>query len=127
MKTILLLLAASVAAFGQSPCGTQPHCVVLSWTASVDTSTTGYNIYRQVLTTGTCAPSVTSTAGFTKVNTAPIVGVTYTDLTIANPSSNCYVGTAVNAAGESGPSNVASATVSFPPTAPPTVLGAVAH
>ena len=123
----LLLLAALFAGSAFAQCGTQPHCVVLSWVASVDTSVTGYNIYRQVLTTGTCPASVTSTAGFTKVNSTPIVGLTYTDSTVSNPSTNCYVGTAVNAAGESGPSNVASATVSFPPSAPPTVLGVVVH
>jgi len=126
-KIILLFLALlSIPAAQAQTCGAAPHCVILSWVASVDTSTTGYNIYRQV-TTGTCPASVTNTTGFTKVNSTPIVGLTYTDTTAQNPSTDCYVGTATNAAGESGPSNVASATVSFPPSAPPTVLGAVSH
>ena len=46
----LLLLAALFAGSAFAQCGTQPHCVVLSWTASVDTSVTGYNI------TGKCSP-----------------------------------------------------------------------
>jgi hypothetical protein len=127
-KIILLFLALlSIPAAHAQVCGAAPHCVVLSWTASVDPSVTGYNIYRQIITTGTCPASVTSTTGYTKINTASVVGLTYTDSAVSNPSTECYVATAVNGSGrESGPSNVASATLNFPPS-PPTMLGAVAN
>lgn len=125
MKKLLLLLAlasGSASAFAQ--CGTAAHCVVLSWTASVDTSVSSYSIYRL---TGSCpATAPTTTTGFTKINASPITGLTFTDLSISATASYCYVATAVNSAGESGPSNDASASLSFPPS-PPSMLSVVVH
>lgn len=47
-----------------------------------------------------------ATAGYTKVNTAPTTATTFTTGTLANGTVLNFEITAVNAAGESGPSNI---------------------
>ena len=75
--------------------------VSLSWTASTGT-VTGYHVKR----------STTNGSGYTQIG-APTT-TTFTDTGLTNGTTYYYVVTAVNAAGESGNSNQASAT----PTAP---------
>ena len=87
------------------------HSIALSWTASVD-AVDGYNVYR-----GDAAGAET-----TKVNSAIIVGTTFTDLSpLAGP--NFYVARSVKAGVESVNSNEVSA-VLLP--APPTNLAVLA-
>jgi hypothetical protein len=75
--------------------------VSLSWTASTGT-VTGYHVKR----------STTNGSGYTQVG-APTTNA-YTDTGLTNGTTYYYVVTAVNAAGESGNSNQASATPSGP-------------
>jgi hypothetical protein len=83
--------------------------VTLSWTAS--TGTTTYNVKRSTTTAGPYAtissPATTS----------------FTDTGLTNGTPYFYVVTAVNSAGESGPSNQATATPSAPVNAPPVPTG----
>jgi hypothetical protein len=87
--------------------------VSLSWTAS--TGATSYNIYR-----GTTANSLTLLQGTS--------GTSFTNSGLTNGTTYYYQVTAVNAAGESGKSNQASATPQAPVTvaAAPTNLSATA-
>jgi fibronectin type 3 domain-containing protein len=71
--------------------------VALSWTASL--GATSYNVKRSLTTGG---PYNTAVASPTQTN--------YTDATVTNGTPYYYVVTAVNAAGQSGNSNQASAT-----------------
>ena len=67
------------------------HTVALTWTASASTTVTGYNVYR----------SPVSGIGlvYAKMNTTPIQGLAYTDLTVQNSVTYSYVATAVDASG----------------------------
>nr|WP_224753658.1 glycoside hydrolase family 6 protein [Paenibacillus terricola] len=71
--------------------------VVLAWTAS--TGATSYNVKR----------STTSGGTFTTIATG-VTGTTYTDTGLTNGTTYYYVVSAVNSAGESANSSVASAT-----------------
>ena len=66
------------------------HTVALTWTAS-PTTVAGYNVYR----------SPVSGIGlvYAKMNTTPIQGLAYTDLTVQNSVTYSYVATAVDASG----------------------------
>ena len=81
-------------------------CVVtLSWTASSSSSVTGYNIYQASAPTGP----------YTKINSSPIVGTTYSDGSIKSGQTYYYVVTAVNTSNnESAYSNQAAAIVPSP-------------
>lgn len=80
---------------------TVTHSVSLSWTASTS-AVNGYNVYR----------SLTSGAGYTKLNGGLVSAVTYTDSTVANGTTYYYVTTAVDASGnESTNSNEAVAAI----------------
>jgi hypothetical protein len=78
------------------------HTVLLNWTASTST-VTGYNVYR----------STTSGSGYSKVNSVPVSGLTYTDSsTLLSGTTYYYVTTAVDSNGdESTYSNQASAAI----------------
>jgi fibronectin type 3 domain-containing protein len=78
--------------------------VSLSWTGSA--GATSYNVYR----------STTSGSGYAMIATSATTN--YTDTTVINGTTYYYVVTAVNANGESGYSNEASATPQPPPPAP---------
>lgn len=81
------------------------HTVSLSWTPSTSANVTGYNIYR----------ATTSGGQYTKVNSAPVVGATYTDSTVQSGQTYYYVATAVNNTSiESAHSNQAQAVVPLP-------------
>jgi len=76
------------------------HSIVLTWTApTVGGAPTSYNVKR-------------GTTGGTEVTIAsvPVPTVTYSDTTGVGGTKYFYVVTAVNSAGESAPSNEASAT-----------------
>ena len=66
------------------------HSVLLNWTASPSAGVTGYNIYR----------SATSGAGYTKINSSPIGGLTYTDASVSNAQTYFYVTTSVDGSGD---------------------------
>jgi hypothetical protein len=86
--------------------------VSLSWGAS--SGATGYNIKR----------GTTSGGPYTTIATG-VTATSYTDITVANGTTYYYVVTALNANGESGNSNQASATPNAPtPPAAPTGLTA---
>jgi fibronectin type 3 domain-containing protein len=85
--------------------------VSLSWTASSGASS--YNVYR----------STTSGGPYTRIATG-ITTTSYTDTTVVNGTTYYYVVTAVNANGESGFSNQASATPTCSLAAVPTGLTA---
>ncbi len=78
--------------------------VSLAWTASA--GATSYNVKR----------AATNGGPYTTV--ASPAGTSYTDTTVTNGTPYYYVVTAVNAAGQSGNSNQATATPAAAPTAP---------
>ncbi len=81
-----------------------PHYVALSWTTN-QSNVAGYNIYRGAVSGGP----------YSKVNSALIVGMSYSDATVVAGQTYYYVTTVVNSGGtESAYSNQASATVPSP-------------
>ena len=105
---VLLLCAASV--FAQSA----PHDVVLTWTESDTASGITYNVYR-----GTSTGSCTTLPAMTKINTATVTVMTYTDTSVVLGGSYCYAVTAVYNGLESAMSVGAGATINK--AAPPTI------
>lgn len=90
------------------------HQIVLTWNADAD-PVSGYNVYR-----GTA----TGQESKTKINTALVTALTFTDTSVVAGTTYFYEVTGVSAAGnESADSAEASATVPF---AAPTGLKAVA-
>src|SRR4051812_38733060 len=89
---------------------------VLSWSAPDDhgSAITGYNLYRKV----------SGASSFTLLTSLAAGGSTYTDSTIASGQSYVYHLTAVNAVGESAPSNDVSPVVAAPPPNPCILPGA---
>ena len=90
------------------------HSAVLTWIASPDV-VDGYNVYR-----GTNPPG---NEGATPINTALVVGTTYTDTAVTAGETVDYVVTAVKAGVESIHSNEVTAVI---PLGPPTNLVVVA-
>jgi Abnormal spindle-like microcephaly-assoc'd, ASPM-SPD-2-Hydin len=82
---------ATVAVSGSGVAAPVQHTVALSWNAS--SSATGYNVYR----------SVTSGAGYSKLNSSLDNGLSYSDSTVQNGQSYFYVTTAVDGAGNESP------------------------
>jgi hypothetical protein len=66
------------------------HSVMLHWTASPSSGVTGYNVYR----------STAAGSGYSKINSAPVAGLTYTDATVVNGVTYYYVTTSLNSAGD---------------------------
>ena len=126
MITMLLLMTVVV-----HPVQAATQNEVLTWSAdntdtdlSSDVTLTAYNVYSSPTTTGT----------FSKIATVPTTlanqVTTYTDMVVLPPantsSQKCYQVTAVNAAGESGPSNTYCKTFFGPavfPSAPTGLTG----
>jgi len=79
------------------------HTVALNWTASASGGVVGYNIYR----------STTNGSGYSRINSAPVGGVNYTDSsTLTSGATYYYVTTAIDSSGnESSYSNQASASI----------------
>lgn len=109
LATVLLLGAV---AFGQSG-----HSVQVSWGASPDAAanpTLTYNLYRAV---SVCTGSPT----FTKINTTPITGLTFTDTNVSVGNTYCYNVTAALNGLESIPSPSTPAVIlPAPPGTPST-------
>jgi hypothetical protein len=106
LAAVLLALVLVAACGGGSLTVTPPpgsHYVVLSWTASTTPGVIGYNVYR----------GTTSGGPYSKLNSSPVTGTTYTDDTVQAGATYYYVGTAVASDGvtESAYSDQASATV----------------
>lgn len=110
LVAVLFLLTS--AGFAQAQAA---HSNTLIWVASTSTGVT-YNVYRSA---GSCA------GPFTKLNTAPVTGLTYTDSGLADGAVSCYYVTAVlvtaGIAAESTQSNFALATTPTTSSAPPIV------
>jgi hypothetical protein len=87
--------------------GAGTHDVILSWTASTTTGVVGYNVYRGSTSGGESA---------TPLNSSPVNGTTYTDVTAQAGQTYYYVVTAVasNDVTQSADSNQVSATVPSP-------------
>ena len=66
------------------------HSVMLNWTASPSSGVTGYNVYR----------STASGTGYTKINSALVSGLTYTDATVVDGVTYYYVTTSVDSSGD---------------------------
>ena len=81
---------------------TSTHTVLLNWVASTS-SVAGYNVYR----------STTSGAGYSRINSSLVSGMSYTDSsTFQSGATYYYVTTAVDSSGnESSYSNQASAAI----------------
>lgn len=120
MKRLLLLTVAAVSV--ALPAAAQSHAITLGWTDTANTNVQAYNLYRA---SGTCPanpPLSSPPAGFTLVLSvgAAVGTTTHTaiDSTVAPGNTYCYVVTAVVAAVESAPSNMATGVEPgvFPPT-----------
>jgi hypothetical protein len=82
-----------------------PHTASLNWTASTSSNVTGYNVYRASQSAGP----------YTKLTSSPIVGTSYTDVTVQAGQTYYYVTTAVDSSNtESAYSNQAPAIVATP-------------
>lgn len=107
MRKLLITSTLMLGLAGLLKAQTQ-HSATLSWTDPSNPTGTTYNVYRQ---TSACpATEPTSLAGFTKLNTSIVTGLTFTDSTVT-PGSYCYLVTAVVGSAESGPSPDAGASV----------------
>jgi hypothetical protein len=97
--------------------GATNHFIRLTWTASVSSNVTQYNVYRAASASGTCG-------AFSQIGATPAATLTYDDATAVQGTPYCYKVLAFNGVDESGDSNVAQATIPFPPQ-PATGLQAV--
>jgi hypothetical protein len=94
--------------------GTAMHWVALSWGAS-STPGVGYNVYRQLQSSGACA--VPSTSTYSLLNNSPISATNFndTDASLVAGDTYCYAVTAVDSAGQSTFTNpAASAAIPSP-------------
>jgi hypothetical protein len=66
------------------------HSVLLTWTASPSPAATGYNVYR----------SNASGTGYSKINSTPVSGLTYSDGTVVDGLTYYYATTAVDSSGD---------------------------
>ena len=108
MKTLFAVFGVFVLALACAAPAKAQHSASLTWGASPDASANpslGYNIYRLA---GACPAS--GTAGFTKLNTAPVATTSFADSTVGL-GSVCYYVTATLNGAESVPSNTASGVI----------------
>jgi HYDIN/CFA65/VesB-like, Ig-like domain/Abnormal spindle-like microcephaly-assoc'd, ASPM-SPD-2-Hydin len=81
---------------------TTSYSVLLSWSASASSGVTGYNVYR----------GTTSGGPYSKVDSSPVSGLTYTDTTVTAGVEYYYVVTSLSSGGsESGDSTQVSASI----------------
>jgi hypothetical protein len=105
---ILAMTCAAAFLMTQPVSAQTAHSATLSWAAPSDAvASSTYNIYRAA---GACPLSGLGTLTFSKLNTAPITALTYTDTTVG-VGSWCYYGTQVQNGVESVPSNTAGGNV----------------
>ena len=105
-KRVLLGLVFSLAV----PVLASAHSVTLGFTKSTDDTGAAGQGYTAWRLSGTCPASVTSTAGFTSLNSTLFTTNAYTDATVI-PGNYCYVVTFTSAATASNPSNTAGAAI----------------
>lgn len=102
--TVVTVQRVVNAALGQS-CLTYnapKHSVSLSWNASPSPGASGYNVYRKTTAMGT----------YTKLNSSPIVGLTFSDASVQLGTTYYYAVKAADASGnESVYSNEAAAVI----------------
>jgi len=80
----------------------QTHTVALSWLASTTITVAGYNVYRSTL----------NGSGYSRINSALVTLLAYTDTSVQSGTTYYYVTTAVDSTGaESGFSNQAIAVI----------------
>jgi hypothetical protein len=114
LKKAVMVLAL----FAAVPVMAKAHSVSLGFTKSTDdTGATGQG-YTAWRSTGSCPASVTSTTGFTSLNTTLFTGATFTDSTVT-PGTYCYIVTFTASSASSVPSNAVAATIL--PAAPTSV------
>lgn len=114
--TVFALLAAISVAM---PVLAKAHSVTIGFTKSSDdvgAAGSGYVVFRA---NGSCPVSVTTTAGFTALNTTPFQGNSFIDTT-PGVGNFCYFATFNSGGAASGPSNTAG--VSILPAAPSNVV-----
>ncbi len=93
--TVVTVQRVVNAALGQ-PCVTYnsaTRSVTLNWLASPSSGVSGYNVYRRVGTTG----------NYTKINTALVNALTFTDSSVALSTTYQYAVTAVDVSGNESP------------------------
>jgi hypothetical protein len=95
---------------------TSPSVALSCTPATTGGTATSFNFYRFQSTTATCPAS----PAYTKIGTGPTCA--YTDSTVVDGTTYCYVATGLNASGESGNSNQVTATVPVAAPNPPTGL-----
>ena len=125
MRNLLLCLMFASVGFAQptSPCGTAPHCVVLTWSAGLGGSPpTSFNILRSDVTGGP----------YTQIGTTPATILSYTDMSgtgnvLTEGSTYFYVIQATNSGGNSPNSAEAAAKIPFLLPSAPTFVIAVPH
>jgi len=99
---IVVVQRVTNAALGGTCLTGVPHSASLNWTASTSSNVTGYNVYRATQSGGP----------YTKLTSSPVVGTSYTDVTVQAGQTYYYVTTAVDSGGnESVYSNEATAVV----------------
>jgi len=119
LKKLILGLALALAI----PTLASAHTATLTFTKSVDdtgATGSGYTAWRQ---SGSCPANVTSTTGFTALNSTLFTGATYLDSTVV-PGTYCYVVTFTAASASSIPSNTGAAII-LPATATNVTIGNV--
>ncbi|MGH9406226.1 MAG: DUF4082 domain-containing protein [Terriglobia bacterium] len=85
--------------------GLKPHSVALTWEASPSPNVIGYNVYR----------ASSSGGPYTRINSAPIAGLAYTDSTVQSGETYFFCSTAIDSSGlESAHSNSVQAVIPFP-------------
>lgn len=116
--TVATVEAVTLAPFSEIGFATTTvHYIRLTWTNSTSLNVTQTDIYR--------APSTNSVCGaMVQIAVSPVATPSYDDATAVQGTSYCYTVRAFNGVDESPDSNVAQATIPFPPLAP-TGLGAV--
>jgi hypothetical protein len=105
LAILLVLELAAIAAFAQAV----PHSTKLTWGASTSTGAL-YNVYKDHGCTGT----------FTKLTSAPLQVLTFTDIGQADGDVNCYYVSAIVGTAESTQAQSTTIRVVTPTVTPPT-------
>jgi Abnormal spindle-like microcephaly-assoc'd, ASPM-SPD-2-Hydin len=96
----------SAAALSGTGTAAPVHTVSLSWTASITTGVTSYNVYRAVFGS--------SCGSYSNIGSTPSSTTAYTDSVVADGTTYCYATTAVDPSGESAYSNISKAVIPAP-------------